>query len=629
MMKYFLQKSLLFISVTLFSLTSFAGQLEANDPMQNLFTPEQIQDMATEADRIKQDLKINNPAEYQKLLQLEQKLNSMSPEEQMQFIFMDPADQKNFIDDLSKDINPVASAPIEMPTMSEVKQEMSGAPTLPSITPEDKKEEIKRAVAEQSKQEKALEVIDGIVNGTSGSIIIKDSKTKTEYPGFLRQLNMLKGYVNEKRINKWAKQGKVRNWNSTYSWTDIKDKIDKLINILYKIKEPEKKSKDYKYLDELALDAGLINNLDRLKVVLFQQLPLIDSGAEEISEATKQSLAQIISAYIEALYEIKLIDALAKVIEKYDPTAKKLAEEEKAATQKALESSKYEPRYESAMYGGTPDSPSYQYYGGPMSLPSYDYGASSYGSYGSYAPAAPSAYDFGSPSSTSDRGGGGGYDPGSAGSPAASGYGSPTQPGENTFKDEEPREEGKRTASKDYAPQTEKPKKNKIVEKSVSKFEDNLADAMKLIKNNGFEKIKEHVLSRKSGPNIKMVEAIPHIVDKLNDAASDLSSLKGKITPEIEEQRTEIKNAFETNQKLLAKLVTDIQDIRSMESSISRSKQKAFLGKDTTTKKEEVKKAKEDKAGAEEELEEIAEVKPPLYQLQDAIEDLIKKYREI
>jgi hypothetical protein len=626
-MKYFLNLIAFSISIAFFSApTLIASADQTQDPMAALFTPEQIQSMAAEADKIKQDLSVNNPAEYQKLLQLEQKLNSMTPEEQMQFIFMDPDDQKTFIEELSKELPTTPTEPpINMPTMPEIKQE------LPQIgAPEEKREEIKRVVAEPSKQERALEVIDGIINGTAGSITLKDDNVSTEYPGFLRQLQILKSYVNEKRLKKWANQGKIRNWNSAYTWTEIKDKIDKLINILYKIKEPEKRTKDYKHLDELALDTGLISSLDRLKSALFEQLPLIKSDADEIPEETKLALAQIISAYIDAIYETKIIDALSKVMEKYEPIAKKSTEEEKVATQKALETSKYERQYEPTIYGGTPESASSYRYGG-STYPSYDYGASSYSSpyTSSYTPSAPSPYDFGTPTTLSDSGsyggGGGGFSPGSR-SPGTQAGG---KPGEKVDDEKEAKEEKQPDESKGYTRSREKPKKNKDLEKTVSKFEENLDQAMTLIedKDIGITKIREHMLDSKIKPSKKMLEAIAQIASTLKDAANSLSKLKGKLSDQTKDERKTAKEAYESHQKKLAKLLSDIQDIRSMESSISPLKQKVYLGKDETIKK--AKAEKDDKEVIESEFEEADKPQPPLYQLQSALEELLKRYREI
>jgi hypothetical protein len=112
------------------------------------------------------------------------------------------------------------------------------------------------------------------------------------------------------------------------------------------MKDRDPISGSYKYLAELIKDESMVNNLLRLKDVLNRHEPKIDIspfGQERMSHQSRESMRAVLNALIEATTVMGMPTAFDKIIEKYEPTAKKIRETEEAAQRKAIESSRRSP----------------------------------------------------------------------------------------------------------------------------------------------------------------------------------------------------------------------------------------------------------------------------------------------
>ena len=124
-------------------------------------------------------------------------------------------------------------------------------------------------------------------------------------------------------------------------------------------------------------DEALYNNLKKIKTSLVDKEPIIEQspfGFEKMSKVSKEAVRSVLAIYTESLYLLKTPEALDKIIEKFEPKAKALREEEEAAAKKALEESKKGRPTIPTKTAGVPEkeAPSYGGYG-------YDYGYDDYG----------------------------------------------------------------------------------------------------------------------------------------------------------------------------------------------------------------------------------------------------------
>jgi len=174
---------------------------------------------------------------------------------------------------------------------------------------------------EKNKQAQAVSLIDAIITHTN-SFIVK----------------MVSSPDLSSKIETWGREGILKEWPTTLKWEDFKLQLESLSQKLYRIKDIDPQTKKYKYVDDLIKDEALYNNLLQLKRQITKYEPNIEIpefGLEKLSTESKQSTQKIASSYAEALYKLKVPQALEKIFEKYEPTAKKLRAEEEAAEKKA------------------------------------------------------------------------------------------------------------------------------------------------------------------------------------------------------------------------------------------------------------------------------------------------------
>lgn len=144
------------------------------------------------------------------------------------------------------------------------------------------------------------------------------------------------------KITSWIKEGKLKNWPATLNWNSFRGQVEELQAKLNKIKDKDTKTGSYKYLDDLIKDEATYNILVKIKDALARSEPKIalSSGIDKMTTASRQAVRDTLLSLYEAVSTLGIAASLDKIIEKYEPTAKKIKESEEAAQRKALEESR-------------------------------------------------------------------------------------------------------------------------------------------------------------------------------------------------------------------------------------------------------------------------------------------------
>lgn len=297
---------------------------------------------------------------YKNLEEIEQTINNMSEEELAAF----EEEMASFIESMV----PQEMLQGEQPKTEEPKETKPESPEVakeePKVVKEEKPKVTKATIVSQ---EKAIEIIDSIIKNTEIS---------------LQKIQLIPDISG--KIEKWGIQRRIKYWETTLNWNKLKEEIEKLKQQLYTLKEQNPKTKQYKYLPELITDEATCNNLVHVKTTLEEYVSTIDApafGLKKLSKPSKTAVRNVISSFTEALYKLKLPEALTTIIKKYDPTAKAIKTEEETAAKKALEETKKPAKIEPTKVAGSKEY-GYNGYGSPGS---YDPGAASYG-YEPYTP---------------------------------------------------------------------------------------------------------------------------------------------------------------------------------------------------------------------------------------------------
>ncbi len=146
---------------------------------------------------------------------------------------------------------------------------------------------------------------------------------------------------------RWKQKHRITDWQAN-SWASFQRELNQFVHTLHRFKEKDAKI-GFKHLDALLKQEATIQNLKQLQKKLADYESAITVSPFEIagmSEQTKSAAINTINALTESLYRTKLPEDLQKIIEAFDPTAKKLREEEEKATKEALtrsERQRFEP----------------------------------------------------------------------------------------------------------------------------------------------------------------------------------------------------------------------------------------------------------------------------------------------
>ncbi len=203
--------------------------------------------------------------------------------------------------------------------------EKPAALPMPVKTEPSVKEEIKQIVP-TGKQQAALHLIDSVI--TSINNFLNKAQIMVELPT---------------KIENWTKENKLRNWPAQLSWKTLKSQVEDLVAKLNKVKDRDPRTNNYKYLDEFIKDEALQNNLMKVKDTLTRfepKITLSSFGINKMTSEARQAIRTVLLSLYEATTLLAIPTALERIIEKYEPTAKKLKETSEAAQKQALEESR-------------------------------------------------------------------------------------------------------------------------------------------------------------------------------------------------------------------------------------------------------------------------------------------------
>ena len=148
------------------------------------------------------------------------------------------------------------------------------------------------------------------------------------------------------KIEKWSKRGTLSEWGADAKWNTVKKNIELLQSKLNTIIAVSKGTEAKKYVDYVFEDESLKNHLQLLKIKLADSEPLINVatfGLTKLGAESKKATQKTLSCLGEAIQKLKIIDAINKAIEKYDPIAKELREKEEQLQKAAEQESKKKP----------------------------------------------------------------------------------------------------------------------------------------------------------------------------------------------------------------------------------------------------------------------------------------------
>ena len=442
---------------------------------------------------------------------------------------------------------------------------------------------------EKGKQSQAILLIDAIITHTN-SFVVKIASSP-ELPG---------------KIEYWGKQGTIKEWPSTLQWKDFKQQLERFSQKLYKMKDRDSQTKKYKYIDNFIKDEALYNNLAQLKRQVTTYGPTIEIpefGLEKLSAESKQATQKVANAYTEALYILKIPQALEKLFEEYEPVAKKVRAEEEAAEKKAAAEAKKKPTPERALVAGReaegadfgyPRTPAYT----PSAYPTY---TPTYGP--SKIPKREEPTDLKKP-------------------------GKPTKPRPGKPGKPEPTEE-----KFERAPALEK--KDLESETALVKMRENLKEIAGIIeRSDKLKNIETHVTSEEPVDHTLAVIDVPPIKRKISDVISNIKAFKRRVqllgSVQKKYYKEELKILVDEYKEPLKKVADAINAIKekidtdeAFDKSISDEKKYAYLGDEQAISRIQKRAPAEAKA-----IKDDIPHPTSLYELKDEIENFIKTAKD-
>lgn len=192
---------------------------------------------------------------------------------------------------------------------------------LTPVAEEIKIEVPQLSIDQERKQDTALTLVESLIKYTN-SFIVK-TQIISEIPG---------------SVSRWATQGKIAGWPATTTWLQFAKQIDLLNQKFHILLDKDAKNNSYRYLLELVNNEKVFMYLSNLQKILLQHEPLIETpsfGVEKMSSKAKDALQKVVAAYNTALHSNMIIKEIDAIISTYDPTAKKLKEEEIRSAERA------------------------------------------------------------------------------------------------------------------------------------------------------------------------------------------------------------------------------------------------------------------------------------------------------
>jgi len=278
---------------------------------------------------------------YQMVEKIENKIQhkvETEGEEGLANLLSNPQEFEKFMEEVSHDvIVPTQPTPVEV--AKEVK------PVKKSVKP----------VAQKSKEEETADLLNTIAKETN--IFLVKVQAMPELAS---------------KVARWGKTKRIYDWQPGLNWQDVKTEIEKLSHKVKTLTDKDPKNNTYKYIADLLKEESVYNNFSKLKTSLVEyvaQIEVSPFGVEKMTKSSKTALQRAISSYTEALYRLKLPEAIDAIIAKYEPRAQELRTQEEEAKKRAEQEAK-RPRVPGRVeVAGQPENG----FGGGGYYPSQDY----------------------------------------------------------------------------------------------------------------------------------------------------------------------------------------------------------------------------------------------------------------
>lgn len=269
-----------------------------------------------------------NMSEEELLNQLMQEINAALPEDQRDAFWQEVARETERLEQETAHMAPEEK---EQYLMNLIAAETTPEMEAP-IAPQPQKP-VEKEVQQPAKSTVPLEKTDEIM-----SII---SQIVTSIESFITKAAAFPDF--DGKALGWVGKGRITDWQAD-SWSTFQHDLNKLVHTLQRFKDKDIKI-GFKHLDELAKNETLMQSLRRLQSKLNEYEPTIKITPFEIasmSEPTKNAAIHVINTLTDVLYRNKINPELQKIIELFDPMAKKIREEEEKAVKTALSSRRAE-----------------------------------------------------------------------------------------------------------------------------------------------------------------------------------------------------------------------------------------------------------------------------------------------
>lgn len=486
-------------------------------------------------------------------------VNTLSPEEQAQF--------HKDVDELTKVMSQMSEEEL-VEFIGSMFPEEGAMPPMPVPAP---MEETAVCPLPTPMQEKPQEPVIPAKSIEAAIKLIDDITTYTER--FLRKAQIIPELPG--KIEQWVEKNKIKEWNADITWEILKNKIELFIHKLQMLKELDPKTKQHKHLSNLIQQENLYNNLSHVKDTLERWEPKVEApsfGLGKVSSSSRQAIRAVLSNFVEAFYRLRVLDTINKLLEKYEPRAKTLYEEEETSRKKAVEESKKarieSPKRETKMPETGKRSGSGYDYGTDYGYPSYGGGYAPYyePSFDQYYPAAQPAA-LGTPTAKSSgkpTGGAGKEGSKEGGAPKA---GAPAGGGEAGAK-------GKEEAAKK---KEEKPIDPLLIRK-LDKLDKAMQEAAEALTKGQLKTIYAHMFDSSPVDIDTAINYMPAAKKKLKNVLDQLKSFKLSQAAEgTKELSKEIKDIFDKYKPVFEDFYAQVFAISPKVPTASADKQYAYF----------------------------------------------------
>jgi hypothetical protein len=515
--------------------------------------------------------------------EIEKEVAKMSPEEQEMFFTVmgnieelaekDPATLERFISGQMTKEEEEAFVNAMVPAEANPQKEEVAEPVAAPVAQEEKP--VEKPKVSTKKQENARELVDSIIKETEAFL----AKVETVPDASLK-------------VRTWGQKRKIHNWKTGFTWETVRDEMNSLLKKLHQAKDGIPTNK-LAYIDEIAKNESLLNNLSKVKAVFDQQMPQVRISPFETKSLDKKARAAIqaiLSIEIEAIHILDIPKELDAIFAKAEPELKTLKAREEAAAKEA-EKQAQQPRGRTSLQtvGKEPQQERVPSYG---TEDAYQRG----GGYGGYSPSyrsAPSSYgspyeSYGSPSRTSPASGGGKSSRGGGRMPREAGD-EKLEPAVKKHKKDHDHDHDHKAGKKAGAakPAKDADKKPEAISKfdrnarQLNKIADLLDETISMIESTEYlPNLRKHLINEGQPVDARFAQTtMPGIHQSVVLVTEAVKTFSDRIKDEKDKDRykTELKDLYKSYKKKLDAVADEAKAIRNLAIKTTPEKQAAYL----------------------------------------------------